>query len=192
MVVHTIYCEQLAAEDPPPAKITPPTKVNWKDWIDHARFVGEVTKIEKDGSFIVTEKATQQQPGRGRTRPQVKTTTIKHQVTFAEQGMLRYKDLPKKLNEKGKRVPYSPAELRESRMPLGTPGYAADRSALEIGQIVEVTLVRPKSVKPTELTVQDLRIKWAVILSEPTPIQEGTEEKGPPAKAEKKDDKKKD
>jgi hypothetical protein len=169
-------------EKKPKEEKKPVAKIDWSAWVDHGTFVGEVTRIEKDGSFTVTQKTKQMQPAQPGRQATMKTISTKKQMSYSEEGMLRVKDLPPKLNEKGKKVPYTAEEMKQLKSPAGTPGYATERSSLTVGQIVEVTLVRPKSVKPAEVAPQDLRVKWAVILSSPVSVEPGKDDKKDPKK----------
>lgn len=130
---------------------------DWSKFADAGKIVGEVTKIDNDG-FSMKSKVV---PGLG-----VKARPEEVQLKFAEGGLLRWKTLPPKLDEKNKKVPYTPKEMAEKKEPRGAPAYAADLSDLKVGQIIEVTLVRPKEVPAAKAVAQDFTIKYAVILGE--------------------------
>jgi hypothetical protein len=95
-------------------------------------------------------------------------------LTYADAGLVRVKTLPPKLDATGAKRAYTDDELKAAKTPQGTPYYAAERSDLKPGQIVDVTLVRPKSVPADKATLSDLRVKYAVVVgAAPTPPAAG-------------------
>ncbi len=84
---------------------------------------------------------------------------------FAEHGLVRWKALPTRLDDNGKKKPFSSEEVREMKQPPGAPGYAAERTDLKPKYLVEVTLVRPKEIPANKAAFQDLKVKYVVILA---------------------------
>jgi hypothetical protein len=101
------------------------------------------------------------------------------QFMLHDAGLVRWKKLPPKTDDKGKRARYTPEEMAELRSPRGAPGYAAGPDDLKPGYVLELTMIRPKEVPLSKVAPQDLRVQYAVILA------------GDPSAAAKKDDEKK-
>jgi hypothetical protein len=144
---------------------------------------GEVVKADDSGftlriSWLTAGKSTR--PTHNLFRPaNPKEKHTDYQLTFADESLVRWKTLPPKgTDDKGKPAQYTEKERTELRKPTSAPGYAAERGDLKPGQLVDVTLVRPKSVSADKATLQDLKVKYAVIT--------GTDPKGAPAEKEKK------
>jgi hypothetical protein len=96
--------------------------------------------------------------------------------------------MPVEKDEKGNKKPVSQSKLAAYKTPNGAPGYAADREALAAGQIVELTLVRPKEVSASKATHSDLKVKYIVIHGDdPRGAPESWGEKKAPAKAKEKE-----
>lgn len=150
----------VPAEDPP-AEV--PTKQDWSAYANFSEIAGEVVKFEDP---ILTLKLTtySQSGGRGRNRrPQVKATSKDVDLTFAEQGLVRWHKPAPKMDANGRKVPHHYKELQRMRLPQGAPGYIASRGDLVPGQIVVVTLVRPRDVPLAKVAETDLQIKYVVI-----------------------------
>lgn len=177
----------LAAEDPPEAKKpdekkpTTPQKIDWGKYVDAGKISGEVEKVGKDGFKLKVVIVTP--PTRPGNMPKKKTE--EHDFLFHENGVVRWAKLPTKLDDKGKKTQWTPKEMTDFKLPLGAPGYAADRATLQDGHLVEVTYARPKDLKPADAVTSDFRVKYVVILSDPGAAPKKDKE-------EKKDDKKKD
>lgn len=149
----------------------PPADADWSKFVTAATYQGEVTKVDGDAFTLKTSPPG----GKGRGS--------QLRLTFAEAGLVRWKAMPPKLDEKGKRVPYTEKEKQESKLPKGFPGYAAERADLKAGMLVEVTMVRPKDIPAAKAALQDLQVKHVVIAgTAPTP----------PEPKKKPDEKKKD
>jgi hypothetical protein len=162
-----------AADDKKPADSKAPDFAGWVKFGNPV--VGEVVKANENGKTFTLKVAT----GVNRSR---QIQYAQKEYMYHDAGLVRWKKLPPKAGEKGKPTRYSPEELAELRLPRGAPGYAADPDDLKPGYVLELTLVRPKEVPLSKLTPQDLRVQYAVIL---------TEDKGATA-GSKKDDEKKD
>lgn len=156
----------LAVDDKPAAKPAD-AKVDWSGFITVSTVTGEVTKVDTDGFSLRLPK-----PG-GKAKP-----SDDLELKYAESGMVRWKTLPKKTDEKGKNIPYTPKEMEELRKPAGTLGYAMERSELKVGHYVEVTLVRPKTIPSTKATAADLRVKTAMIVGSDPKMMADAEKEG--------------
>lgn len=177
----------IAADDKKPTESKAP---DFTGWVKHDRVVGEVVKID-DKTKIFTLKIA---AGVNRNR---QLRYVQKEYMLHDAGLVRWKKLPPKTDEKGKRTPYSPEELAELRTPRGAPGYAADPADLKLGYVIELTTVRPKEVPLSKLVPQDLRVQYAVILTEDKTATAGgkkddkkDEKKSDEKKEEKKDEKK--
>ncbi|HET6574613.1 MAG TPA: hypothetical protein VFG68_13475 [Fimbriiglobus sp.] len=174
-----------AADDdkkPAAAKAT-----DFAGWLKYNKLVvGEVAKSDDNG--ISLKVIT----GYSRGKPQFE----KMQFVLHDAGLVRWKKLPPKTDDKGKRLPYTREEMTELRSPRGAPGYAADPADLKPGYMIELTLVRPREVPLSKLVFQDLRVQYAVILTEDKAARAGgkkdDEKKKDEKKGEKKDEKKKE
>jgi hypothetical protein len=143
---------------------------------------GEVVKADDKGLTLRISWLT---AGKGGAKHQMfrpKNPNEKHtdyQLTYAEEGMVRWKTLPDKgTDDKGKPVKYTDKERSELRKPTSAPGYSAERGDLKPGTLVDVTLVRPREIAADKAKLEDLKVKYAVIV--------GTDPKGAPAGDKKK------
>ncbi|MDY3562673.1 hypothetical protein R5W23_004147 [Gemmata sp. JC673] len=197
----------VLAEDPKPKPS------NWSGYVFVADVVGEVVKAD-DKSVTLRITWFEAQNGNNRNsrprlsqnnrnfrnpysqnmnRPNQSRTQLKEQhhdyeLEYVPESLVRVKTLPVKLDDKGKKVPHDQKEINELRAPGGFPGYAANRSDLTPGTIVEVHLIRDKSVPAAKAGEDDLRVKYAVILGrDPNPPKDI----GSGDKDKKKDEKKK-
>lgn len=107
-------------------------------------------------------------PNMNRPQVQVKEQHHDYDLEYLPQSLVRTKSLPPKLDDKGKKVPHTQAELDELRAPGGVTGYAANRSDVTPGTYLEVYLIRDKTISAAKATEDDLRIKYAVILGHDT------------------------
>ncbi len=177
----------LAADDTPAA--TPAAKPaegrpDWSGFVTVSTTTGEVTKVDADGFTLrVTWQAAQGGSGRpsyGKNhsrQTQSKSPKLMHEdfaLTFADQGLVRWKTLPKRTDEKGKILPYTEQEMKAFHKPEGAVYYAADRTELKVGHIVDVTVVRPKTITSDKAQTSDLRVKTAVVVgTDPHPVADG-------------------
>jgi hypothetical protein len=91
-------------------------------------------------------------------------------IEFVPESLVRTKVLPPKTDDTGKRVEYTSKELQDLKGPWAIPGYAASNSDLVPGSIVEVVMIRDKSIAAAKVTEDDLRVKYAIILGkDPNP-----------------------
>lgn len=89
-----------------------------------------------------------------------------YDLQYIPASLVRNRHLPPKLDENGKKAPHTEKELNELRKPLGTPGYAAEKADLKPGTIVEVYLIRDRSVPVAKMTEGDIRLKYVFILGQ--------------------------
>lgn len=190
------------AEDPKPA--------DWSGYVFVADVVGEVVKADdKSVTVRITWFEPQAKNGnnaRGNrpnlsnnhrnfrnpfapnmNRPRQPQAQWKEQhhdydLEYVAESLVRAKALPPKLDDAGKKVAHTQKEIDELRAPGGAPGYAASRSDLTPGTVVELHLIRDKNVPAAKATEGDLRVKYALILGrDPNPpkdISGGANKKG--------------
>ena len=114
-------------------------------------------------------------PNMTKPRPGFKEEHHDYELEFVAESLVRTKHLPPKLDEKGKRVDYTQKELDALRAPAGVTGFAASTGDLTPGTIVEVIMIRDKSIPAAKATEDDLRVKYAIILGkDPNMPKEGT------------------
>lgn len=162
-------------------------KPDFAGWVKYGNPVrGEVVKTDDKLKTFTLKIAT----GVNRSR---RLQYVEKEYMYHDAALVRWKKLPPKTDEKGKRTPYSPEEMAELRAPRGAPGYAASPEDLKPGYVIELTLVRPKEVPLSKLAPQDLRVQYAVILTEDkTATAGGKREDEKKPDANKKDETKKD
>src|SRR5262249_52505314 len=108
--------------------------------------------------------------GQNKNRPNSKEQHHDYELEFVPESLVRMKTLPPKLDENGKRVDYTQKEIDALRTPDGVPSYAASVADLTPGTIVDVRMVRDKSIPVAKMTEGDLRVKYAIILGkDPNP-----------------------
>jgi hypothetical protein len=178
-----IVIPESIAADPP--KETPAASDKPADWSKFATVTdisGEITKSDSNGftlrvTFYGPKGGTNTRPqlsGGGQSRmrqPQMVAQHHDYDLKYADGGVVRQMKLPPKApDEKGRKVEYTVKELENIKKPVGMPYYAADRSELQAGSIVEVRLVRPLSIPSAKVTEADLQVKYVVIhsVSKPT------------------------
>ena len=95
----------------------------------------------------------------------------KHQdydFQFIPESLVRTSFLPKKTDDKGKKVELTQKEKEALKMPPGVTGYAASNSDLVEHSTVNLILIRDKTISDAKATDDDLRIKYAIIQALPT------------------------
>ena len=128
-------------------------------------------------------------PNRNRPRVTVKQVHHDYDLDFLPESLVRVKKLPPKTDDNGKRVQYTQKEYDEMRQPVGVTGYAASPFDLTPGTIVEVILIRDKTIPAAKATEGDLRIKYAIIWGkDPNPAKDIL---NPPSSKNTKNNKKK-
>lgn len=169
-----------SADDKKPDESKAP---DFSGWLKHGKPVkGEVTKFDDNG--ILLKILT----GFSKGKPKYENMLF----VLHDDGLVRWKKLPTRTDDKGKRQPYSREEMAELRSPRGAPGYAADSADLKPGYAVELTLVRPKETPLSKTVFQDLRVQYAVILTEDKAATAGGKKDDEKKSDEKKDEKKPD
>jgi hypothetical protein len=184
-----------------PASAADDKRPDWSGYTTVGNVVGEVVKA--DATKLTLRVTWFVQSGGGNRRPRLsgnagnfrnpftphmsrprsglKEEHHDYELPFVAESLVRMKTLPPKLDEKGKRLDYTQKELDALRSPDGVTGYAASTGDLAPGTIVEVILIRDKSIAADKAKEEDLRVKYAIILGkEPTP----------PKDAKKSDEKK--
>lgn len=155
--------------------------VDWSKFHSSGKVKAVVEKVDGDSVTVSVPKLERNKTsgyrgGRNR-RPSVKVGHEDIDIPYAANGLVRWEKLPKKADGKE----YTSKELEKARLPIGATGYAAERSDLKPGHIVELHLVHPSDIPDSKLTDKDIVIKYVVI--------EG--ETKAPAHASKSDTKKK-
>ena len=171
----------------PAAKPAPAPAAKAIDWSKYAHVTDIVGEIVKADDKSLTVRVTWVAPANGNNRrpalhqnsrnfhhphaPSRANTQLKQQhhdyvIEYAPEGLVRTKAMPTKIDDSGKKAALSTKELQEYITPPGAPSYAAARGDLVPGAIVEVFVVREKSIAADKVTEGDLRVKYAIILGQ--------------------------
>jgi hypothetical protein len=111
-------------------------------------------------------------------QPQLHWEHHDYTVSYAPEGLARTQSLPTKTDENGKKVIYTQKEIADLKAPLGAPGYALAKSDLAPGSIVDVIIIRDKTIAADKVTEGDLRIKYATVTGTvPTPPKDDANKK---------------
>ena len=161
----------IAADDKKPVasdKPATPDKIDWGAFVDYSKVVGEVEKVDDGVSFSLkvnelVPQVSKSYSGKSPPRVTAKLKTEKFSLLFHDEGLVRWEKAPPKFDDKGKKVPRTEKEFLALKKPVGAPGYAAEKSDLHVGQIVEVTLMRPKAITAEKAIPSDLRVKYVVV-----------------------------
>jgi len=206
------------AADEKPSKEPPPKAPDWSNYVFVADVVGGVVKSSDKGITLrVTwfeaeikggnkNNNRNNRPGLGQNnrnfrnpyapnmnRPNQPKAQFKEQhhdydLEYVSESLVRFKSLPPKYDETRKKLQYTQKELEELRLPQGVTGYKASTSDLTPGTIVEVILIRDKSIPAAKADEDDLRIKYVIILGQdPNPPKEDNRNKKGAKKDAKKD-----
>jgi hypothetical protein len=102
------------------------------------------------------------------TPPVAKANTLMqarhdYSIHLLPESLIRTLVLPPKLDDKGKKVPYTDKEKEALKVPKGVRGYAATIADLTSGSTVIVVLIRDKSIQAEKATDDDLRVKYAIL-----------------------------
>lgn len=122
-------------------------------------------------------------------QPRVKVTWehTDHKVPYLPESLVRTKTLPHKFDDTGKRGFYSAKEQEQLMSPIGVPGYQAAKADIVPGTIIDLHLIRDRTIATNKVTDSDMRIKYAIILrhdpNPPKDIANGTA--GSPPKKKK-------
>lgn len=98
-------------------------------------------------------------------RPNVQVKTEHHDYTipYVPESLVRTKTLPKKVGLDGKPVAYTDAEIDALKVPYSAVGYQASKSDLTPGTVVQVSVIRDKTIPTASVKDSDMRVKYAVI-----------------------------
>ncbi len=161
---------------------------DWSKYTTVGEVVGEIVKASD--SKLTLRVTWYVQPNAGNKRPSLRggggnyrnpygannnKQNLKEQhhdydLEFVPETLVRMKTLPPKLDGNGKKIDYTQKEIDTARLPDGVPSYAASQADLVPGTIVEVRMIRDKSIPASKVGENDLRVKYAIILGkDPTP-----------------------
>ena len=87
---------------------------------------------------------------------QVKEHHHDYPLDYLPQSLVRTKTIPPKTDDNGKKVPHTQKEYDELRAPAGVTGFAASPSDLTPGTIVEVILLRDKTIPAEKATARPI------------------------------------
>jgi hypothetical protein len=163
-------------------KDSPSTKPpDWSHYKQVGNLFGEIVKADDKKITLrvswLQQSGSYRRPGsRGRgSAPRAKQQHHDYEIPFVPESLVRSKKLPPKLGDNGKRVDYTQKELDNLRLPNGVTGYAASPADLEPGTLVEVILVRDRSISAAKATEDDVRVKYAIILGKDTTPPKGAD-----------------
>ena len=97
---------------------------------------------------------------------QIKWEHHDYDLPYLPESLVRTKHLPSKLGADGKKIAYSDSELDALKVPYSVPGYQAAKADLTPGTVVEVSVIRDKSIPANSVTDKDMRVRYAVILGQ--------------------------
>ena len=112
--------------------------------------------------------------GGGRT----KGAAQEKEYDFIDDVKIRFQHLPPKLDEKGKKIPYTSDELQKMKAKDG--GYEASPGDLKAGQTVNLHLVKMKGAKGED--ANKLYVSKVIIVAEPPADMHDPNDKKPAAK----------
>ncbi len=145
----------------PAVPAAPAVKPNWSGYVVTNTLTADVVSVVGN---TITLRIKQPAAGKGK-----KPTDKDFTVGLLPESAVRHRVLPPKLNEAGKVVARTSAEVSAFKPPSGTaPGFLASTDDLTPGTVVEVTLVRDRKIPPAKATDADLSVKLAVILGQDT------------------------
>lgn len=101
-------------------------------------------------------------PSTGSARP--KEMHHDYVLEYVPQSLVRHKTQPVKLDDKGKRVAWTDKEAHDLRQPAGVPGYIGSKAEVTAGMVVELIIIRDKTIRSDKATEDDLRIKYVYLL----------------------------
>ena len=189
----------VAADESKPSKEPAPKAPDFSGYVYIADVVGEVVKAnDKAVTLRITWFEAQTKGGNNNNRParprlsqnnrnfrnpfapnmnrpqqpqvQFKEHHHDYELEYLPQSLVRTKILPPKTDENGKKVQYTQKEIDELRQPAGVTGYSASTADLVPGTILEVILIRDKTIPAAKANEDDLRVKYAIILGkDPNP-----------------------
>jgi hypothetical protein len=93
---------------------------------------------------------------------------IDYTMDFAVDAQARIQHLPAKLDENGKKVPYTAQEYKDLKGNPDIPGWKAELSTLRVKDTVEAHVVVLPAKANDGFKKDDMIVRWALILHEPT------------------------
>jgi hypothetical protein len=156
--------ENLAADDTKaPAKDVPAKAPDFSKYVYVKDVTGEIVKAD-DKKITLKVTLTGLKPsGNPKVPPTVVEMHHEYDFTMLPESLVRNLVLPPKIDANGKKVPYTDKEKEALKVPPKVVGYAASVSDLTKGTMVNVILVREKSIPESKAKDEDLRVKYAVI-----------------------------
>ncbi|CAN5255653.1 hypothetical protein BH11PLA2_BH11PLA2_10960 [soil metagenome] len=149
--------------------------LDWSKFTKHGEISGVIVKGSTDHLVLEVPKMVQNKTNGNRSRggknrrPSMKLGHEDIDIHFAPQGLVRWEKMPTNVDDKGVKIFPTSKELDKMRLPIGAPGFAAERTDLKPGHMVTITLVRPSDIQASKVTDADIVIKYAVIKGETTP-----------------------
>lgn len=152
-------------------KTPPKEKPDFKKagYVFAKEIAGEVVSADDKKVKIKVAYAAPGKPVPGAKKappPTAKTMEIEYEF-IPDLSLVRYETkslLPKKTDEKGKKIDYTQKELDKLKMPTGVTGYAAEPSDLAPKTIVNLQLyVDKKLFNSNTAKEEDYRISYAII-----------------------------
>jgi hypothetical protein len=130
------------------------------------------------GKNSVSIKVAGAPQGGGKGGKGARMTTQDKEYDFIDDVKIRYQHLPPKLDDKGKKIPYTNDEMQKMRAKDG--GFEASAGDLKSGQTVEMHLVRVKGAKGEDAL--KLYVSKIVIVAEPPMEMKDPNDKKPATK----------
>ncbi|HEX4610420.1 MAG TPA: hypothetical protein VH092_19675 [Urbifossiella sp.] len=151
------------------------------DWTGYTTVATEVvgTVVKADDNAVTLRVKWYVPQGNGNRRPslsgynrsgrrpsgsQVKEVHHDYVLEYVPQSLVRHKAMPVKLDDKGKRIPWTDKESHDLRQPAGVPGYVGTKAEVTAGMVVDVIVIRDRKISAEKATEDDLRLKYVYIL----------------------------
>ncbi len=156
----------LGADDKKPAS-PPSTLPDYSKYKFVKEMSGEVVTADDKKITIRVKGTINANKGKGAPRPV--EVHKDYDYDLIPESLVRIDTLPVKKDDKGKKVAYTQAEKDALKLPPGVKGYAATIADLAAGKTVNLILIRDKSISDDKATESDLRVKFAIIQTQPPP-----------------------
>jgi hypothetical protein len=164
ILVLTLFAASLSAADEPQ---------DWSGYALHSKISGTIVSGGLEKVTLEIPKLERRTTGgnngnngnnrnRNRNRNALRLGHEEIDLPYAPAGIVRWEKLQPGFDGK---MPTAKA-LEALRLPVGAPGYAAEKTELRAGLIVEVHLVRPREITAAKATPKDLSIKYVIIQGE--------------------------
>ncbi len=173
---YTSIAMSAADDNKTPAKDPPAKLPDYSKYKFVKEQIGEVLKFD-DKKITIRVKWTVAKGFNPLAKPVEMHKDYEYQ--FIPESLVRTSFLPKKTDDKGKRVEYTQKEKDALKMPVGVTGYAASMSDITLSSTVNLILIRDKTITEAKATEDDLRIKFAIIQP---PMPPATPPAAPPNK----------